>query len=67
MMELQLTEMDVAVHALSNLSGNVQVAPHLSQTLEVKYEVMGSQFNLQPAIVMMAIRIPEMDVTQTEL
>ena len=60
-------EMDAAVHAQSNLNGNAQEAPHLSQILEQTNEAMGFQFNLQLVIATMAIRVLEMDVTQAEL
>jgi hypothetical protein len=45
-MEVQLTEMDAAVHAQSNLSGNAQEAPKLSQILAVIYAVMALLFKL---------------------
>jgi hypothetical protein len=46
MMEAQLMETDAAVHVQSNLNGNVQEAPHLSQILAVINEVMVLLFKL---------------------
>jgi hypothetical protein len=58
--------MDAAVHVQSNLNGNAQEAPQLSQILAVIYEVMALLFKLYQITAMITILQMVMDAVPLE-
>jgi hypothetical protein len=62
MMEIQIMEMDAAVHVQSNLNGNAQEVPHLSLTHVMIYEVMALLFKLYQITATMEVLEMVMDV-----